>query len=427
MLFLIARRIWENNFYAWCVVLLAALMPGSVYNSVVGMENGIFAFVILVWIYLAIYWKWFEMPDALPIWKEMSLGAWLGLALWLRPEGSVFFFIVLACQFFFGKMFSKSAAHNLKHGLILSAPFLIFAAGLVYFNWVHTGSLLPTSGLSRIFISARDSFWLGFFRLDPKFLMRLVYYFPLTLFWLVGNWIIFSNKKASRHSNIMVFFVLTFWIFFVLFSTVLSTAHLARYIIFISPFMIIISVVGAIWVWKNWGFIVPPKMGLYKNAAFFILIASLLLIFLLEISVRLKLDTHNSLTNMMRAPLIRKEYSDAFYVKLGKPFFSPIFIAMQEVQVRYLLDQRFVVCSLDGRVDPVLLKYVKNGNVDHLGYIKERKINFIIDIPNYNRDRTCWSLADLQFLKTGESFTKEGVSFTALPFARWWFRVIINK
>ena len=96
----------------------------------------------------------------------------------------------------------------------------------------------------------------------------------------------------------------------------------------------------------------------------------------------------------------------------GAPDLAAV-LARQEVQVRYWLDDRFVVRSLDGRVDPVLLRFVRNGHYDHVGYIRERRVRFLYsNLPDYERDADAWSLARLNGLGLGESASHDGLRFT---------------
>jgi hypothetical protein len=89
-------------------------------------------------------------------------------------------------------------------------------------------------------------------------------------------------------------------------------------------------------------------------------------------------------------------------------------LAYQEVQLRYWLDQRFVVRSLDGRVDKVMMDFVQDGTFDHIGYLKQRDVDFVVDLVNYNRDDTQWSLGRLNSLDPGEVEIRDGIAFRKL-------------
>ena len=115
-----------------------------------------------------------------------------------------------------------------------------------------------------------------------------------------------------------------------------------------------------------------------------------------------------------QAPAQRKASSDYRYEQLERPSRIPIVLACQEVQIRYWLDQRFIVRSLDGRIDPVLFNYYHDGYIDHIGYIKERHIAYLFDLANYTKDPDQWSLKNLAFLNPGEVYLYQGLVFKRL-------------
>ena len=79
--------------------------------------------------------------------------------------------------------------------------------------------------------------------------------------------------------------------------------------------------------------------------------------------------------------------------------------------MRLLLDERFVVRSLDGIVDYRLNQFATEWGVDHIGYIREREIEYLLDFPNYNIRDGKFSLADLAGMKVGEEKAAEGFVF----------------
>lgn len=420
IVFLTARRLMGSTGWAVIAALTAGLLPGSVYNSTIGMENGIFAFMVSLWVYLAIRSGWFAGTDTTndAIKYELAMGGLMGLACWMRPEG----FLVAAIALSYRGVRSMQSRSDLTSTLIRSTVFLIpfcFLAGiLAYFHFSQTGHLVPTSGISRIAMSriAEDSFPLGPIFVSSKFAVRLAQYFPLTILWLVGNWALIKGIGATRESKgVLGFLVLLFWSGFILYSTILGAVHLSRYIIFIMPAMVLIAVIGAKWLWS----LELPKGRLLPNyvirgtlAAFAIALGG---VFLVETNLRTQLDSQASLWKSMRAPSQRENFSNQLFQLLGQPQDLPISVAMQEVQARYWLDDRFVVRSLDGRVDPALLKHVDVDKFDHVGYIRERKVQFLLETPNYNRDKEIWSLRQLNKLRPGESLTHQGLTFSRLP------------
>ena len=227
-----------------------------------------------------------------------------------------------------------------------------------------------------------------------------------------------TGKGCLQGSRVPLgFLVVLFWTAFILYSTILGSVHLARYIIFVMPGMVLVGMLGGHWLWNSW----RPHTGSALAMARAMAVAGFILalggIFVLETNLRLKLDSQASLWMSMRAPEERKAFSDALFNQLGQPKDEPIIIGLQEVQARYWLDERFLVRSLDGRVDPVLLEHAARDGVDHIGYIKERGIQFLLETPTYNRDSNQWSLRRLSGLKPNQSVSYQGLTFTGLPMA----------
>ena len=71
----------------------------------------------------------------------------------------------------------------LKRSLVFLAPFLVITGSLAAFHQVQTGFWLPTSGVSRIVMSnmASSTLQLGSLFVSPKFAIRLIQYFPITI------------------------------------------------------------------------------------------------------------------------------------------------------------------------------------------------------------------------------------------------------
>jgi hypothetical protein len=208
--------------------------------------------------------------------------------------------------------------------------------------------------------------------------------------------------------------LMVFWIFYFLYSTVLGASHLARYVIFLMPLYVLIAGRGALWSWNNWQNTLPRALHALRSVAFLLMAGGLAALWAVETNMRLKLGSHVELIGAMQGPRARAAYSDKLYAALGSPQKRPIVLAYIEVQVRYWLDDRFIVRSLDGRTDPALLKYFHQGVMDHIGYIKERKIDYVMEAVDLNQRPGEWSLAKLEKLKPGESLSRDGVRFVCM-------------
>ncbi len=413
--FVLSSKLIGSEFWAWMVTLIISVMPGAVYNATTGMENGIFAALFLFWLFLAVKWDWLAPADS-DINRNLFLGLLLGILCWIRPEG----FVVAILAFGFKALRSLRSSVGSKRSVLISlkniitalAPFLLSSAiyfGLLYYE---TGQLLPTSGMARSGISGQESFQIGFLPVNLKFAKYLIYYFPLTISMLLGFRILLSRRRSGDPSLIYFAYpAAVVAVFFILYSSILGAHHLSRYIIFMIPIMTLFSGLGAKSVSEN------LNTGRRTRTALFA--ASLVLLGVLfsgEVYLRYKSGSNypsGGLWRAMEAPEARREFSDRMFDELGRPSKLPVSLAYQEVQIRYRLDQRFVIRSLDGRVDAMLLNFIDaRGNYDHIGYVKARDVDFVMETPNYNRETNKWSLEDLKKLRIGESLSLKSVIFT---------------
>jgi len=174
--FLIARRMFDSVGWAVVAALAAGLMPGSVYNSTIGMENGIFGFVTVFWLYWVVRTRWFsaslESVDAVR--NEILFGGLLGLACWIRPEGFVLAGAALGYRALFVSDFRTRFPSTAVLSAIFLAPFLVFVGLLFLFHFDQTGELVPTSGLSRVLMSnvSSSTFHFRAAFIDTKFAVR---------------------------------------------------------------------------------------------------------------------------------------------------------------------------------------------------------------------------------------------------------------
>lgn len=415
--FILSRKLIGDEFWAWTVTLIVALMPGAVYNATTGMESGIFGLFFLFWLYLVIKRDWLAMNES-GLKEEVFPGVLLGILCWIRPEG----FVLAALAFAFKILQSirprivsgTSVFISLRRILTTLIPFMLLSALYLGFLYSQTGQLLPTSGISRMGLGGQESFQIGSLPLNLKFVKYLIYYFPLTISMILGFWVTFTKRRSGNVPVIYYNYIaVTIIVFFILYSSILGAHHLSRYIIFLLPVMIMFSGWGAKTISGNWHW--GRKTGTVVFVTSMILLGGL---FTCEIYIRYKSGSNypvGGLWRVMKAPEERKEFSDRMLDELGRPSNLPVSLAYQEVQIRYRLDNRFMIRSLDGRTDAMLLNFVdRHGNYDHISYIKARDIDFIMETPNYNGKANKWSLEDLTKLQIGESIYLESILFTRL-------------
>lgn len=389
---------------------LVTLFPGSTYNSLVGMEAPVFGVIVLGWFVRSTKRGWLN-PKRQADFDPVAV-ALLAAACWLRPEGLVLAGVALVARAWTvlagsGKLSQRIALIGLEMGCVAIAALAVIA-----FQRIQTGHWLPSSGLSRVLFGSQHGLQWGLLIVNTKVAERLIQYAPLTILWLAGSPVLL--RQALRDGLSAGLPVLVSWLFFAAYSTALGSAHLARYLVFVMPFYALTAVAGlahvggedgsgsrrAIWWWR-----------LSVTTA----IAWMVGVFGVEMYLRFNLGDPLEILAVQRAAGDRRMVSDEMLVRLGSPSRRPVVLAYQEVQVRYRLDQRFVIRSLDGRTDSLLLTYVHDGNFDHLGYLAARDVDFIMEIPNYNRDRHLWSLASLDALSVNSQITRAGLTIVREP------------
>jgi len=417
MIFLSANRMLESKIWAWYSTIISGLIPGSVYNSNIGMENGLFAFFVFLWFYMSLRVHWFTRLGEISGRSELALGTVMGLLCWIRPEGLIVTILAIICRVFFLNFKGLSIKELSKHIILFLVPLISLITLLIYFHFNQTGYLVPHSGLSRILMSniSSDTHLLGPLYISTRLASRLLAYSPLTFIWVLSSILIIMGKIQTIDSNKpSIFLIALFIATFMLYSSFVGSIHIARYITFALPAMVIIAVMGTRWIWERINVSKQWHIRLLLHGS---LVGSALLlglVFVWETNLRLRLDSQYSLFRTMRAPSERSSTSESLYQVLGNPTDIPISLALQEVQVRYWLDDRFIIRSLDGRVDPMLLKFAERDSVNHIGYLKKRRVDFLLDNPSYNRSSTSWSLKDLEYLQTNEYYTTSGVTLTKL-------------
>ncbi|MBM3935348.1 MAG: hypothetical protein FJ319_13830 [SAR202 cluster bacterium] len=412
--FLIGRKLIGDR-WALAAALVVGVMPGSVYNSTIGMENGLFALAVLGAIYAMMRVKWHAIHEETPFEGEMLVGALLALCVAIRPEGLPFAAVVFAYRLFLHRRTARQVSTVVSKAIVPALPLIAVTAALAWFHYSHTGEWIPGSAVSRVTLSATDAIQVGPFWFNLKFVVRILQYLPLTAFFLVGNRVVWKRSWWSGY-RIEGLLIVNFWVFFFLYSTVLGSLHLARYITFLMPMMVLVAAVAARWKWNELRLNGPRWLRALRTPAFVLACLFIAAVFTVETVERLGLGARDELWRAMRAPAERQAYSDALLKGLDNPSTLPVSIAYQEVQVRYWLDDRFVVRSLDGRTDSLLMKYEHNGNYDHAGYIKERGVQYVAELVNYNRDPAVWALTDLgQWrLRPGQGIEQGGVAFLLL-------------
>ncbi len=371
------------------IKLLGSLLFSSLcfipFQAMQGMENFLFAAVVVTVVFLEIN-----------KFKLSSLFTFLLIILsyLLRPEG-----ILLGLYFL-----NSSIINQRKKRIMITIIALLFCFAFYKLLILLTGSDIYNAGLIRSYTSRLRAIPIDFesYRvfISRKTFIALIYSFPLLILFIFNYK--YLDKNALNSIIVFVLFpiILHVFLFF-------PDSHISRYLLYSY---------GVI-------FLLSAKYSLPKLSNFSII---LLTIFLITISYNEYqarkalpfLPVQNSIeTTMSRSYM--KAFSDELFNNFSFDS-NKIRIGITEVQIRGKLDDRFDVWSLDGITDNKITKYVNENSIDHFGYIKDRSINLLLALPNYNLDKSIYSLKSIaNELKddSEENFIcREGIKFSKSDF-----------
>jgi hypothetical protein len=381
------------------------LMPGSVYNGMLGSENAFFGALTLSWVLLALKRGWLSVERPPRLLDDVLLAVLMGAMFWIRPEtvpfGGIAWAVRLANRVLMRRRLSPGL---IGHAVIFTAiaAALALAYVLLFQHW--SGQLPFGAGYARLFEARNvDSVWILGLAVNVKVLVRLAAYASVVL---PAFFALFFLARRIENDNRRWLLILLGGEFFVFMSLYvvngITALHFARYSIPIWP-MGIIAAAYALWQLNLKG----QHWAVVAAAIAFLGMASY------ETMVRSKFprDTLISAMHLPDVPFRSRAYLEHY----GHPRMRPVVIATQEVQLRMLLDERFVIRSLDGILDAVYLNYLCHGYNDHDGYFIDQKVDYLeTPFANYNHDRSRWSLKRLYALPVGQSIERPGIRYTKL-------------
>jgi len=379
----LAGELIPDRYLAHAAGLVAAALPGSVYNSTVGMENGLFALLV----YLAVL----AHARLQASHREGAVALLLSAAIWLRPEG------VIVAAVWYALVGTRSSWKGL-------ALCLASAAALAAFHHGWTGEWVPASGRSRIWLASLHSWQIGPLHVDPKVALRLLAYAPLTVPAVVGTFALRADEPERDEWRFLAWLL---WLCIAAYSLFLGGWHFGRYAIFLMPALVLLAAKG----WQRAAGTLPAiLLRRWQIAALVALAAT----FAAEAVYRRRLGSHEALSEAAAAPAARHRRTDALLQALGAPGASQVSLACQEVQRRYFLDQRIVIRSLDGRTDSMLLQFADRQGVDHPAYLRARRVDFLLEFPRYASSADRWTLRDLLATPAFGTVVRGGVRFRRL-------------
>jgi hypothetical protein len=407
---------YPGSAWPWLWLLMTGTMPGSVFNSVLGMENVLLAPVTLGLLWGAHRLNALVRPLSPP--AELALAVGLGLLTWLRPEALFLAAGLLAWRLL---VMARSAGWwwPLVRGC-LSGAIVIGLFACLFAVFYGLSGLMPFSGgVARLNMSASDGIMVGgVLPLHAKMIGRLGAYAPLAVMFGVGvyRWATAAPGSLVHRGVVGLAIALVLW-FTVLYSTILPTAHLARYTIFFWPLVTLVAAYGLAESWDSWQRRLSPRGA---RATLLTLLGALAAIYAYEFGLRYSMIRgQHSLTSVQRAKESRGRATDALLqeMRCAGPF--PVSVGFIEVQMRYFFDDRIVVRTMDGIIDNRFNAFVTRtprGVVyDYTGYFRARHLDYIAEYLDLNPAVADWSPADLEKLAPGEVVDRDGVRFERLP------------
>ena len=407
---------YPDSWWPWLWLLMTGAMPGSVFNSVLGMEN-----VFLAPVTMGMLWGLYRL-DALsrplPAAAELALAAGLGLLTWLRPEA-----LFLAAGLFAWRLLIMTRHTNWPNALlrgVVSGGIVValFATVCVVF-WRLSGLMPFSGGVARLNMSASDGLVLGgLLPLHAKMATRLVAYAPLTTIFGLGmyRWASAAFVAPVHRGIVGLAVALVIW-FAALYSTILPTAHLARYTIFFWPLVTLVGAYGVADSWNAW----QARLTLLgARALLFTLGAALASVYGYEFALRRDmLRGQHLLSDVSRAHERRHLATGALLTELQCTGPYPVSVGFIEVQMRYFFDDRILVRTMDGIIDNEFNAFVARtprGVVyDYTGFFKKKRLDYIAEYLDLNPAADDWSPAVLSALPVGSVVDYDGIRFERLP------------
>lgn len=380
MLYRAGRDLWNFNGLAlWAVVLIWLGHTTLVANALGGLEN------IAAALQLLLLYRLVAGQDPLTRRRAAATGLVLGWALLTRPDGGLFALILVALVALRWLAVSPIGWRPVVARLGLIA--LVAAAVLLpwfFFQYGVTGRVLTDSSVARLYNGRMGALAVipGVLYFHPKaFISLATAFLPLALGFLVtaGDlasrfWRATGARMALYEAKFpQVVAVLLVLAGFLFYTFVVGAEAFGRYFLPLFPFLILAGVAGwlQLYEWLVARGRRPVALGLVILAVLFLVGTSALDFYrrlgpgrfaagsaleVIEGPANLRYYSAN-VPQLVAAPRFRPAATEEFLADLGASG-APVTIAVTEVQLRYFLDDRVEVLSLDGRTSAGILEYV---------------------------------------------------------------------
>ena len=415
MWYFLLDKFYPKTLVPLLAVAVIGFMPGAVLNSVLGMENVLFALGV------AVVFVWLEQSKALerqlPFKADLALGLGLGFLTLIRPEALFFGAVVLGWRWLMlapAHGWVRSFFHAAAAGIVVLGVY----GAMILAAWIVSGVLPFGGGLARLQLAISDGFMLGPIPVHGNLLLRMAAYAPLALAFVAGVVLLMRNGKDSYRALLSLAALLVL-VFALLFSSVLPATHLARYTVFFWPLVVLVGTFGLMEGRK----LLSPRIF---SALLAVFLAGQGAVYAVEFYQRIQrgfkppsLDAPvhqppHPLDKLVHVVEKRVEETDKLLTMLRHKGPFPVSVGLVEVQLRYFIDSRISIRSMDGIVDSKFSDYSENGVFDYTGYMRARQVDYLLEYQDLNTRLDDWSPAMLKPLEAGTVAVHEGVRFDRL-------------
>ena len=437
-LFRAARDLWDFRGVAlWAGVLLWLAHATIVANALGGLENVAGALQLLLLYYLVAGRRWTgddgpRASEPLSARRAILIGAVLGWALLTRPDSGAFALLLFALSLPQLVLDPPSQAvdvtpDNGANRRLWTAGRRLFLLSLTaaavllpwfVYQYTITGNFLTDSSVARLYNGRMGSVMLIPDRLylHPKAIVSLSSAFlPLAAGFVVTTIALAARFMQAKRGRLALYrqtlpqlaAVLLVIAGVVFYTFIVGAEAFGRYFLPLFPFFFLTGVAGLATVYRR-----LVASGRPRTAVALVILAALFLAgtsavdyyrrlgpgrFMPERALDVIYGPANrryyspNMPRLVAAPGMRREYTDGFLSDLGRsdaghdagldagPGVGHVSIAVTEVQLRYFLDERVTVLSLDGRTSADILRYVDptTGVPDFEAYFLEARPDYV--------------------------------------------------
>ena len=360
------------------------------FQSALGMENILFAFLTLLFIH-------YFCPQSISLKSFFCVVFIVPFLFYLRPEAVFLLLYIVVISTYF---------RNARLFVSAILAFSIIICIYIYINYI-TGVQLQSAGILRALTSKAEAYRLdvigNLLYINIKPLKQLLYAVPFLIF------LTFRRKALTFQDVALLVCFFCVPIVAHVFSFLPNT-HYSRYSLY--SYAVLFYVTSRI---------LSVSLDLKIITAFVIYVISFSIV---EFYVRSDLPRFTVFQSVEDLKISNIEsFSNDLHMRLSSGG-GKVTIALQEVQLRGRLDDRFIIWSLDGITDSSLANYVHDGYIDHFEYIKQRNIDYLQGpLFNYNSNKLFPSIADYKFDVFGYSQCIRGVSIYDIKYNNF-YRVI---